>query len=398
MVKRTRAPRAPTEPDGAPTEERRQRAAPGIAPSVLVAQIKATAPWALEDDTPWSAIVRDAEAIEAAWREDPLATRYFALLLTAHYLTVATFVPTDVDARIRHHAWVEAPPERLARQLDALEATASWDARFVSARTVADPRTRAPEEREIGGHDGEWLTVWAGALGRALVIEDEASSARCLAAIDASLEWQASVYRALEETPDGVADLLRAGTVLAHNAGDLSRVVEQWPRRPAVEAHRGRLMKLGHERGERFGGAFFRAGTINKALTAIENHRFLALRAARGLRRARALLLPIGPFFDDWGEAVALSAVLEPEDRAEIVGALLETHLRGEDQQGCLRALAAIHQHAPGGLDRVAPDLPARMRKLVSAGVVRDAMKTPKATFEGRYLARAKAIVAAARR
>jgi hypothetical protein len=157
-------------------------------------------------------------------------------------------------------------------------------------------------------------------------------------------------------------------------------------------------MKLGHERGERYGGAFLRAGTINKALTAIESHRFLALRAPRGLRRARALLLPIGPFFDDWGETVARSPLLEPEDRAEIVGALLETHLRGEDQQGCLRALAAIHEHSPGGLDRLAPDLPARMRKLVSAGAVREATKTSKEAFERRYLARARGLVAAARR
>lgn len=385
-------------PAVAPTRERRPLAAPGIAPSVLATQIGATAPWALDGDAPASAIVRSAGSIEAAWRQDPLASQYFGLLLAAHYLTVATFVPTDVDARIRHHAWASAEPDRLARQIDVLEAAASWDARVVSARTVADPRACSPEAHAISGHDGEWLTVWAGALGRAMVIEDQVSSARCLAAIDASLDEQASVYRALEEMPDRLADLLRAGTVLAHNAGDLSRVVEQWPRRPAIEPHRARLMKLGHERGDRFGGAFLRAGTINKALTAIENHRFLALRAPRGLRRARALLLPIGPFFDDWGEAVARSPLLEPEDRAEIVGALLETHLRGEDQQGCLRALAAIHEHAPGGLDRLAPDLPARMRKLVSAGAVREAMKTSKATFEGRYLARAKAIVAAARR
>jgi hypothetical protein len=371
---------------------------PGIAPSVLATQIRATAPWALDGDAPAGAIVRDAGSIEAAWQEDPHAIQYFGLLLAAHYLTVATFVPTDVDARIRHHAWVSAEPDRLARQIDVLEAAASWDARAVSARTVADPRAGGSAAHAISGHDGEWLTVWAGALGRALVIGDEVSSARCLAAIEASLEGQASVYRALEDRPDHLADLIRAGTVLAHNAGDLSRVVEQWPRRPAIEPHRFRLMKLGHERGERFGGAFLRAGTINKALTAIENHRFLALRAPRGLRRARDLLLPIGPFFDDWGETVARSPLLEPEDHAEIVAALLETHLRGEDQQGCLRALAAIHEHAPGGLDRLAPDLPARLRKLVSAGAVRDAMKTPKATFEGRYLARAKAVVAAARR
>jgi hypothetical protein len=374
------------------------KSTPGIAPSVLATQVEATAPWALDGGAPASAIVRSVGSIEAAWQQDPLAIQYFGLLLAAHYLTVATFVPTDVDVRIRHHAWVSAEPDRLALQLDVLEAAASWDARVVSARTVADPRARSSDARAISGHDGEWLTVWAGALGRAMVIEDTVSSARCLAAIEASLEEQASVYRALEDLPDRLADLLRAGTVLAHNAGDLSRVVEQWARRPAVEPHRTRLMKLGHERGERFGGAFLRAGTINKALTAIETHRFLALRAPRGLRRARALLLPIGPFFDDWGETIARSPLLEPEDRAEIVGALLETHLRGEDQQGCLRALAAIHEHSPGGLDRLAPDLPARMRKLVSAGAVREATKTSKETFERRYLARAKGLVAAARR
>ncbi|MGO9710085.1 MAG: hypothetical protein ACLQBL_14555 [Polyangiaceae bacterium] len=375
------------------------KSTPGVAPSVLAAQVAATAPWIVDADAPACAIVRDVESIEAKWRADALASDYFGLLLAAHYLTVATFVPTDVDARIRHHAWVEADRDRLASQLDRVDAAASWDARLVSARTVADPRARSPEEgHAISGHDGEWLSVWAGALGRALVIEDDVSRDRCLAAIEASLDRQAGVYLALEGRPDRLADLLRAGTVLAHNAGDLSRVVEQWPKGPSIEPHRARLMKLGHERGDRFGGAFMRAGAINKALTAIENHRFLALRAPRGLRRARALLLPIGPFFDDWGEAVARSTLLEHEDRAAIVEALLETHLRGDDQQGCLRALAAIHEHAPGGLDRLAPDLPARMRKLVSAGVVREAMKTSKATFEGRYLARAKGLVAGMRR
>jgi hypothetical protein len=173
--------------------------------------------------------------------------------------------------------------------------------------------------------------------------------------------------------------------------------VEQWPKGPGVDRHRERWIKLGHERADRFGGAFARAGAFNKALTAIENHRFLALRAPRALRKSRDLLLPIGPFFDDWGERIAKSELLEHEDRAAVVEALLETHLRGSDQQGCLRALAAIHQHAPGGLERIAPDLPARMRKLVTAGVVRDAAKTPKSTFEGRYLAKAKSLMAGAR-
>jgi hypothetical protein len=379
---------------------------PGIAPKLLAAQVIGTASWAIDIQEPSSiapgepasrstgqggspsAIVRDAESIEAKWSLDPLSSNYFALLLAAHHLTVATFVPTDVDARIRHHAWVDADADRLARQIELVDAAASWDARAVSARTLADPR--APEGPPISGHDGEWLAVWAGAMGRALVLDDATSRDRTSAAIDASLARQASLYCALEASPDRMADLLRASTILAHNAGDLSRVVEQWPKRPSIEPHRTRLMKLGHERGDRFGGAFVRAGALNKALTAIENHRFLALRAPRGLRRARSLLLPIGPFLDEWGQTIARTPLLEDDDRAEVVTALLETHVRGPDQQGCLRALAAIHQHAPGGLDRLVPDLPARLRKVVRAGAVRDAMKTSKTAFEQRYFAKAR--------
>jgi hypothetical protein len=378
-----------------PDAPRERRGPPGIAPGVLAQQVAATAPWIVDTDLAPSALVRGAAEVEEQWKLDARTDGYFPLLLAAHFLTVATFVPTDVDSRIRHHAWVDAEPERLARQLDAVDLAATWDSRVVSARTVADPRD--PSARAISGHDGEWLSVWAGALGRALVLEDQASADRCLAAIEASLARQAEVYAAVERDSALLPELVRAATVLAHNAGDLSRVVEEWPKRPAIERHRTRLMKLGHERGERFGGAFLRAGVLNKALTAIENHRFLALRAPRALRRARELLLPIGPFFDDWGALVGRSPLLEHEDRAQVAEALLETHVRGPDQQGCLRALAALHQNAPGGLDRLAPDLPARMRKLVSAGPVRDAMKTPRATFEGRYLAKAKALLRPAR-
>ena len=366
----------------------------GIAPSVLASQIANTAAWIVDaSDVEPAAIARRAPEIEARWKVDARDVSYFELLLAAHFLTVATFVPTDVDARIRHHAWVEADPALLAAQLDVVDRAVAWDPRRVSARTVTSPDGATT----ICGHDGEWLSVWAGALGRALVIEDAASIDRVTVAIDASLARQAAVYADLERLPDRVFDVLRAATVLAHNAGDLSRVVEQWAKRPQIEPVRARFMKLGHERAERYGGAFVRAGAVNKALTAIENHRFLALRAPRGLRRARALLLPIGPFFDDWGKDVARSPELEGDDRAQVVEALLDTHLRDPSQHGCLRALAAMHEHAAGGLDRIAPDLPARMRKLVSAGAVREAAKTTRAAFEARLLKQARAVVASTR-
>src|SRR5580765_1453756 len=51
----------------------------------------------------WWSILRHADILQAA--ENPSArarTDYFALCLAAHFATVASYVPTDVDAKIRH--------------------------------------------------------------------------------------------------------------------------------------------------------------------------------------------------------------------------------------------------------------------------------------------------------
>src|SRR5260221_1067336 len=144
-------------------------AAQGIAPLVLASQIANTAAWIVDaDDLEPAAIARRAPEIEALWKVDARDVAYFELLLAAHFLTVATFVPTDVDARIRHHAWVEAEPALLSAQLDVVDRAAAWDPRRVSARTIDAPDGGAA----LCGHDGEWLSVWGGALGRALVLED----------------------------------------------------------------------------------------------------------------------------------------------------------------------------------------------------------------------------------
>src|SRR6185312_2414745 len=121
-------------------------------------------------------------------------------------------------------------------------------------------------------------------------------------------------------------DLLRAATTVAHNLGDLSRVVEAWPALEGLAELRAIYMRLGHAPSARFGDRFARAGALNKAEMADENHRFLALRKARGLRRSRDLLLPIGPFFDAWGATVATHPALDARDRAEVVAALLAVH------------------------------------------------------------------------
>ena len=112
--------------------------------------------------------------------------------------------------------------------------------------------------------------------------------------------------------------VLSAATILAHNLGDLSRVVEAWAGKADIADIRARYTRLGHPDSAARRPAFVTAGLLNKALMALENHRFLFLRKPRALRTSRALLLPIGPWFDAWGETIARSAT-RGRDRAEIV-------------------------------------------------------------------------------
>lgn len=375
-----------------------RRGKPGIAPVVLSSQVSATAGWALEDDgdprgvgaTVAAITVRDAANIEAKWKADPGCLEYLRLLLSAHYLTVGTFCPTDVDARIRHHYWGEVDDaEELGRALDEVDAIAALDPRHVSARVLVDGSADAPREKTISGHDGEWFSVRAGALGQALAMsaggsaEVRALVERLESAIEDELAREAGFFDACVRSGDTVR-ILSAATTLAHNLGDLSRVVDEWPRGAAADAMRGRYTRLGHEPDRsRFDGAFYVAGALNKSLMAIENHRFLAMRSAKALRASRALLLPIGPFFFGWGQVIARS--LEDEkDRADVLAGLIETHLSREEQQGVLRGIAGIADANRGPWDKVVANLPARLRKLATTGAVQTAIKTSEAAFLGR--------------
>ena len=347
-----------------------------IAPRVLFEQVRQTAGWVLDGpvrpETSFRAALGDVEATQRAYESDDASLPYFRALLAAHFCTVATFVPTDVDARIRHHVFAEMDAEKLAAACDVIDEAAGWDVNLVSARVI----------RGISGHDGEWFSVRAGALGRALAIGAGDLATRLEAAIDEELSREhAAVVDLARGDP---LDLLRIVTTVAHNLGDLSRVVDAWPKEPAHAALRAKYTRLGHDKSERFGDAFVRAGVLNKAVMADENHRFLTLRRPRGLRRSRELLLPIGPFFDDWGKTIAKSGSLEERDRAEIVTALLELHESRPDQRGCLRALAAIHDNTSRGLHAFEHLLPARTRKLLQSGPLRDAIKTPREVFEAR--------------
>jgi hypothetical protein len=342
---------------------------PVISKDLLRSQVQNTAAW-LWDDSRAADIVRALEG-----------DSYFRMLLAAHHATVATFVPTDVDARIRHHAWTAlSSEEEIAHALDTVDEIAAWDVHVVSARVIDS------EHGTLSGHDGEWLGVRAGALGRALVVGAAPVVDRVVAVLDAELVREGRIFEEAVRTRAPAERILSIATTIAHNLGDLSRVADQWPGGDKVAAMRARYVRLGHPDGTSplARASFLLAGSLNKALTALENHRFLPLRKPRALRTSRRLLLPIGPWFDGWGETIARASELDDRDRAEVVAALLELHASSPDQHGCLRALAGIHRATRGGLERYVPDLPARMRKDAMRGRVRDAIDVSEERFRGR--------------
>lgn len=359
----------------------------GIQPSLLLQQVRNSADWALAThaDAQWARTLADAPALDASFAQAERRPDYLRVLLAAHFATVGTFVPTDVDTQIRHHQWQGVrDADQLGAMLDVVDQAATWSPALVSAKVV-DLGDAGP----LSGHDGEWFSVRAGALGRALTLRAEAHVERLVSQIEAELSREAEALRRalrVAEKPGAARHALCVVTTLAHNLGDLSRVVEAWPEgTPGRADYADRYVRLGHEAGGRFDGLFALAGDLNKAVMAVESHRYLPLREPRALRTSRAHLLPFPPWLDAWGEALGRDfGRSDPEALAEIVTALLEGHRRTPKQLAWGRALAGIHRTSPGGLDRLGSMLPSRLRKDFTAGPLRDALAVDPARFEAR--------------
>ena len=388
----------PPSPNGPTDRYDSRRVRIGIANFLLVEQVRNTAAWLWESPSSASLVALfEAAAADGSAGQGELGTRTgpddlggvrtLRLRLAAHYATVATFVPTDIDAHIRHHHWMAIDDaSAFAAARACIDEAAARDPAVVSARVT----------QGVSGHDGEWFSVRAGALGRALSLGLADETAALVAKIDAELDREEQLFAAAIARGAPARTTLALATALAHNLGDLSRVVDAWPKALAGHEHRARYTRLGHADGEQRRTAFALAGALNKEIMALENHRFLALRKPRALRRSRELLLPVGPWFDDWGEAIGRSSLLDDRDRAEVVTALIELHLSSPRQQGCLRALAGIHRTTRGGLGSFIAELPARVRKEALRGQIRAALDVSAEHFEARMEKRLRAALASA--
>jgi hypothetical protein len=369
-----------------------------IAAPALVDQVRASAPYLFQVGAPpqpadllsaarapagFLQVIRHADGL----LEDAGPEAYFLLCLACHQATVATYLPTDVDSKIRGRLWHERGGDAvgLLRQAELALCASRWEVESVTRRAV-----NLPGERPVSGHDGEHLSVLVGALG-ALTVADAALAARVESAVEEELEREAAVFRRAQATPGMELDVLRLAAVLAHNAGDVDQGLSYWPRDARLQALRERLHDLAHAP-QRFGGTFAVAARLYSATLAPEGHRNYPLRAVKALRRELALQLPLAPFLDDWGRTVATHPALNDVERGEVAAALINGCRKIAGQQGYYRALAGLNEALSRGLDGLARHLPHTARAALKDKELRRKLAVPQASFESSCRKRAAAV------
>ncbi len=336
----------------------------GIAPDLLVSQVRSTMPY-LFDTAPDSELAKFPPAqILRAYLDAPTLDLshldYFRLCVAAHYSSCGTPVPTDVDNQIRSKLWPKNLPLETALEMANFVLSArAWDYRFVSTRFTYGARGSDREKDSIDGHLGEWFTIAAGAYCALKPYSAKDAHTKRMELFDAirdEVNHHSEVFGSLWRAEDGLG-ALTASAAIAHNFGDLDRVMDMWdidasdPLR--IEYYKLGLLPFDSNRKLRYQGRLWVAGELYKekidgTSMAAENHRHFALRKPRCLRSRAELLVPVGPFFDDFGSRVAR---LLPESEAyEVATALMQGWLGLPGTVGYGRAINGITSVYPAAM------------------------------------------------
>lgn len=297
---------------------------------------------------------------------------YFAICLACHHATVATFVPTDVDTKIRGIVWHGShDPEVLRPMLRLALAARAWTEDGISIRAV----------RGVSGHNGEQWSAIAGGLGRLHELGDTASAEEAQAAIEAEIEREQAVFDGVAAEPGAELDLLRVSMTLAHNRGDLKQGMGFWKRTTVTAQLMEHLLAR-----SRFARAVF---IYQDTGLSAEGHRHYPLRPVKALRRSPATLLPLCPFLDEWGGVVA-----QLEDSHEVLAALVAGCEKVQGQQGYYRALAGMRTASPGAFERAAARMPNAAQRLLRGAELRKLIDVPRISFESMMRKRTRSALA----
>ena len=304
---------------------------------------------------------------------------YFALCLACHHATVATYVPTDVDSKIRGILWdCTKDPEILRRMFTFSLSAMNWSLDGFSNRY-----TEIAGVGPVSGHNGEMLGVLAGALGVFLrnCLMDEVEAA--CNAIEKELEREATEFNFVKEKKGFERQLLAIAGSLTHNIGDLDQGISYWPKEDLYEPFSRRFADFNHTHVSAHQGAYSRSLKVYKALMASEGHRHYPLREVKALRQSPSLLMPLGPYLDDWGATVATSTLLTDSDKVVVLSQLLQGCKKIAGQTGYYRAIAGMSEALGGRFSRLIDDLPKSSRALMKERLVIQHLSTSKGSFEG---------------
>jgi hypothetical protein len=294
----------------------------GIDPELLHSQVKNTMPYLFVPEAGDSALGRlvPAQILRAFQPNaaEPLShLDYFKLCVSSHYLSCATPVPTDVDNQIRHKLWpAQLPLEVALAMADFGLESRSYDFTLLTGRFSFGASGTEWEKTPLSGHLGEWFTISAAAYCALKQYSDVAAHNKrqeILAQISDEVRRHSEIFGSLWRARDGLGSL-KASASIAHNFGDLDRVMDMW--NLAIEDPlRLGYYKLGvtpfdPNRKLRYQGRLWVAGELYKSVVegssmALENHRHFALRKPRCLRLSPEFMIPTAPFYDDWGRRVA---------------------------------------------------------------------------------------------
>ncbi|MBC7693483.1 MAG: hypothetical protein H7222_17085 [Methylotenera sp.] len=385
----------------------------GIAPELLLSQVQNTLPYlfvAGASDTalgklPPAKVIAEYSRVSAANSEPGLESEprvdalthveYFKLCLSAHFLTVGTPVPTDVDNQIRLKLWPrELPLEDALTMADFVLESHDWQVTLLSSRYTCGAPGTSWEKEAVSGHLGEWFTVAAGAYCALKQYSEPLATAKrqeLFEGIASEVRRHSEVFGSLWRAEAGLA-CLRASASIAHNFGDLDRVMDLWDLdvgdRLRLEYYKLAALPFDSNRKLRYLGRLWVAGELYKSIIednagssamAHENHRYFALRKPKCLRQSPEFFIPIGPFFDEWARKLA-KALATPEGRLteaslEVVEALKHGWNRLPHTLTYGRALR--------GFSEVHPELDLSL--LLKTPAYRKVLENPQARFEKKW-------------
>ncbi len=336
----------------------------------------------------WLDILLNAHTLRASGNPTPEERLdYFTLCLACHHSTVTTFIPTDVDSKIRGVLWqAREDAESRRKMLDVSLHAMTWDVSKISKRN-----SEFSGVGPVSGHNGEMLGVLGGALGCFLKTGDAEYAEKAADAIDAEFKREAHEFRHVMEMKDHEIDLLKLACNITHNCGDMDQGISFWSQNERYAPYRARFHRLAHENSKVYDGTYYIAAHLYKNIMSAEGHRNYPLREVRALRTSPDFLLPVGPFFDSWGETCGTHKNLTIDDRAEILAALLTGCKKIAGQVGYFRAIAGLVRTIGGNLEAFAKRMPAALRVELKDPEVKRHIAIKQISFESSMKKRAAA-------